>query len=118
MSRGSLKLITVLVRNIKKLSSHKLYKFLFVSVLNTAFGYGLFALLIFIELPYQLVLLIGTIIGILFNFKTLGIIVFKQTENRLFVKFIGVYALVYLFNVACLSLFKYFSISVYVAGAA
>jgi putative flippase GtrA len=74
--------------------------FLFVGVLNTAFGYGLFALFIFFGLHYTLAVLFSTILGVLFNFKTIGAIVFKNGSNKLIMRFIAVYALLYLLNIS------------------
>lgn len=97
--------------------NHKFVRFLFVSALNTAFGYCLFALLIFLGLPYQVALLIGNIIGVLFNFKTTGHLVFKNKKKSLIYKFFGVYGVVYLFNVGCIALLKSNGINEYYAGA-
>lgn len=79
-------------------------KFLFVGGLNTLFGYGVFALCTFLGCHYTLSTLIATILGILFNFKTTGIIVFKNSNNRLLLKFLIVYGIVYLFTTAALKL--------------
>lgn len=100
-----------------KLLQNKLIRFFIVSALNTVFGYGLFALLIFIGIAYPLALLIGTIAGILFNFKTIGVIVFKNNKNILIFKFFGVYVITYLSNLGGLALFKSFGINFYWGGA-
>lgn len=100
-----------------KFQQNKLLRFFFVSGLNTFFGYGLFALLVFIGLVYPIALLVATIAGILFNFKTIGIIVFKNHDNLLIFRFFGVYGITYLFNLGGLALFKYFEINIYLAGA-
>jgi|SRR5665647_1294866 len=102
---------------INKFQQNKLLRFFFVSGLNTFFGYGLFAILVFIGLVYPIALLIATIAGILFNFKTIGIIVFKNHDNLLIFRFFGVYGITYLFNLGGLALFKYFEINIYLAGA-
>ena len=102
---------------INKVQQNKLLRFFFVSGLNTIFGYGLFAILVFIGLVYPIALLVATIAGILFNFKTIGIIVFKNRDNLLIFRFFGVYGITYLFNLGGLALFKYFEINIYLAGA-
>ena len=66
-------------------------KFLAVGVLNTLFGYGIFALLLFIGLHYAVASILATICGVLFNFKTTGTLVFNNNDNRLIFKFISVY---------------------------
>lgn len=102
---------------INKLLHHKLIRFFLVSGINTAFGYGLFALLIFAGLPYPVALLIGTIAGILFNFKTTGVLVFKNSNNVLIFRFFGVYGITYLCNLGGLALFKYIGVNLYWGGA-
>ncbi|HEY5590798.1 MAG TPA: GtrA family protein [Paludibacter sp.] len=102
---------------INRFQQNKLLRFFFVSGLNTFFGYGLFAILVFIGLVYPIALLVATIAGILFNFKTIGIIVFKNHDNLLIFRFFGVYGITYLFNLGGLALLKYFEINIYMAGA-
>ena len=67
---------------------------------------------------YSLAILIGTILGILFNFKTIGALVFREKNNSLIFRFIGVYGLVYLGNISGLRIFTYLGISNYIGGAA
>lgn len=102
---------------IAKLLKNRLFRFFVVSGVNTAFGYGLFVFLIFLGFKYPLALFIGTIIGILFNFKTIGGMVFKSSNNTLVFKFFGVYGITYLCNLGGLALFGQFGIDVYVGGA-
>ena len=92
-------------------------RFLMIGVLNTAFGYFLFALLIFLGLHYAVASLLATILGVLFNFKTTGRFVFDNRNNSLLGKFFMVYAIVYSCNVGLLKILDGFSISMYVAGA-
>ena len=103
---------------LKKLLQNKLIRFFIVSGINTAFGYGLFALLIFVGLAYPIALLAGTVAGILFNFKTIGVYVFENRNNKLIFKFFGVYGITYLFNLGGLALLKYFGVDLYIGGAA
>jgi len=100
-----------------KLLKSRLIRFFIVSGFNTIFGYVLFALLLFIGLKYPLALLFSTIAGILFNFKTIGIFVFKSHDNLLIFKFFGVYGVTYLFNLVGIFILKYFEIDIYLAGA-
>lgn len=80
-------------------------KFLFVGGLNTLFGYSVFAFCTFVGFHYTLSTLIATILGILFNFKTTGYIVFKNANNNLLFKFLIVYGFVYLLTISALKLF-------------
>lgn len=90
--------------------------FLLVGVLNTLFGYSVYALLIFIGLHYSLAVLLSTCLGVLFNFKTIGKIVFKNSNNNLIVKFISVYALLYFLNVSLIKWLSHVSDNLYVTG--
>ena len=85
----------------------KFIKFLFVGGLNTAFGYGVFALFIFLKFHFAVASFLSTVLGILFNFKTTGTIVFKNNDNHLIFRFFGAYAIVYGLNVLGLKLFKF-----------
>jgi putative flippase GtrA len=91
--------------------------FLLIGGINTLFGYSLYALLLYFHLHYALASLLATIGGVLFNFKSTGVIVFKNHNNRLLFKFIGVYCVTYLINVGCLKIFASFNVNLYIAGA-
>lgn len=97
--------------------SKRFLLFLLVGIMNTGFGYGLFAVLIFFHVHYSLASLISTLLGILFNFKTTGIIVFKNKNNLLIFKYFLVYGITYLLGLLFLYINNYFNVSNYVAGA-
>lgn len=98
--------------------SPRFMTFLFVGVLNTAFGYFLYVLFLFVGLHYAAAAFLSNIFGILFNFKTIGSFVFQNKNNRLIFKFFGVYAVCYVANITGLTLCKYFGLSnMYIAGA-
>ena len=90
----------------KKNLDRKLILFFLVAGLNTLFGYGLFAVLIFIGLPYVLATLLAHILGVLFNFKTYGVLVFKSKDNSRIFRFVGVYVLTYIINISLMFLFR------------
>jgi putative flippase GtrA len=92
-------------------------RFLLVGGINTIFGYGLFAFFIYLHLHYSLASLLSTVLGVLFNFKTTGKLVFKSSDNRLIVRFFAVYGMVYVVNVMLLKGFKWFGLNFYIAGA-
>ena len=97
-------------------ANNRFIRYLFVGVINTVFGYSLFALLIYLHLHYALASLLATILGVLFNFKTIGRIVFKSCNNALIKKFFGVYAFTYLLNIGGLRVFSLYHVNMYVAG--
>lgn len=98
-------------------AGHQFARFLAVGVLNTAFGYGCFALFLWLGLHYSLALLLATVLGILFNFKSTGSLVFRSRDNRLLARFVGAYALVYACNVTAVGLLVKSGLSPQVAGA-
>lgn len=91
-------------------------KFILVGILNTIFGYSIFALFLYFGMHYALALFSSTILGIIFNFKTTGLLVFKNKENKLLLKFIAVYAIIYAMSVSLLKIANVFQINLYFAG--
>lgn len=82
------------------LIKHKRFiKFLFVGGLNTAFGYGIFALFIWVGMHYSVASFFSTVLGIIFNFFTTGRLVFANSDNSLIFRFLVVYGLNWLINV-------------------
>ena len=80
----------------------RLIRFLAVGVINTSFGYGLYALLVYLGALPELALLVATIIGVIFNFFTTGRLVFRNSDNRLFIRFAAAYASIYVLNALAL----------------
>jgi putative flippase GtrA len=87
---------------ITALWQYSFLRFLVVGGVNTLFGYGVFALGLFLGIPRALALLIATILGVIFNFHTIGWAVFNNLDFRLLFRFVGVYAIVYGTNLALL----------------
>lgn len=81
-------------------------RFLAVGVLNTAFGYVIFAAGIFAGLASGIALAIAMVIGVIFNFFTLGRLVFDSRDPSRLPRFVGVYALTYVVNLAMLALWQ------------
>ncbi len=95
----------------------RLLKFFLVGGLNTLFGYSVYSLFIYIGLHYSIASLLSTVLGVLFNFKTTGMLVFKSRDNRLIFKFVGVYVVVYVVNVGLLKALHSFGVDLYLSGA-
>lgn len=102
---------------LRALGRHRLLRFLAVGALNTAFGYGCFTLLVLLGLHYSLALLLGTVLGVLFNFKTTGSLVFGSRDNRLLFRFVGTYAIIYCCNLAAMAMLVRTGLSPQLAGA-
>lgn len=77
----------------------KFIRFIFIGIINTLFGYGVYFLLIKFGLHFSLAVFISTLLGVMFNFKTIGKFVFKESSNSLIFKFTAVYGLLYIMNV-------------------
>ena len=106
----------LLINNIH-LINNKFIRFLVVGGINTIFGYFIFALLLYVGLHYSIAAMGATVLGVLFNFKTTGRLVFNSHDNRLILKFISVYVVLYVINVFVLKIFKSYEMNLYLAGA-
>ena len=81
---------------------HRFTKFLLVGLLNTAFGYAVFALFYAVTGSYRVAVIPATCIGVIFNFVTTGRLVFDNRRLWLFVPFVAGYAAIAVFNILCL----------------
>lgn len=97
--------------------NNQFFRFLFIGGMNTLFGYSLFSILVFFKIHYSLALFIATIIGVIFNFKTVGVIVFKNGQNSKIFRFIMVYIVLYILNLAIVASLKMMDMNIYAAGA-
>lgn len=88
-----------------------------VGVVNTAFGYTLFALLVFAGMYRELALLVATCAGVLFNYFSTGRLVFGSRDASRLPRFVGTYGVVYLVNLAAMELLILAGTGVYAAGA-
>ncbi|OIP94563.1 hypothetical protein AUK40_06805 [Candidatus Wirthbacteria bacterium CG2_30_54_11] len=106
----------VKIPEIKTIIRSQFFRFLIVGGLNTLFSYALYAFLIWLRLGFFLASTVSTVIGIAFNFKTTGTLVFKNKDNRLIVKFFGVYVVTYCINVSGLWVLTRLGVNEYLAG--
>ena len=95
----------------------QILNFILVGILNTFFGYSIYALFITLGFNYIWAVLFATILGVLFNFKTIGKYVFGSHENTLIVKFFSVYVVVFIVNVIIIKIFKTYNFNDYISGA-
>lgn len=95
----------------------RLIKFLGAGVLNTVFGYSIYAGLVFAGAPYLAALLAATILGVVFNYLSFGRIVFQGHSGwAVFGKFFAAYILIYGVNALLLSaLTGFFDLNPYAA---
>ena len=103
---------------LRKLLQVKLLRFLLVGVLNAAFGYGCFAGFLYLGLHYSAALLLATVLGVAFNFKSTGALVFGSKNNKLIFRFVAGYGVVYGTNVVVIAALKLLGVEPYLAGMA
>jgi putative flippase GtrA len=92
-------------------------RFIVIGALNTLFGYVTFSLFIFLGLHYILASTLGTILGVIFNFHTIGKYVFMLRETTLLTRFVMAYVLTYSLSIVTLTLGTYFISNMYLNGA-
>ena len=80
-------------------------RFLVSGAINTAFGYFVFSFFIFIGCGDFTAPLFAEICGIIFNFNTIGGMVFGNRSKKLFWRFALVYGIIYVFQVSGLKIF-------------
>lgn len=95
----------------------RFFRFLVVGGVNTLVGYGIFAALILLGLPTAAAAIVGTVLGLLFNFVSTGGVVFKNRAGRLLPKFVAVYVVQMGINVAALHALETAGLHPLVAGA-
>jgi putative flippase GtrA len=93
-------------------------RFVAVGVLNTSFSFGIYVLLVFAGMPYVLANLLALIVGVLFSFRTQGQWVFRQTGWSRLKRFVPVWGLIYLVNIALIGLLMRRGLDAYAAGFA
>ena len=92
-------------------------RFLLVGLLNTAFGFAVYAALIYARLPVWLALVGGNVAGICFNFLTTGHFVFLDASLVRLPRFAGVYLLCYAVNYAAVRALIHMGLGAIVAQA-
>ncbi len=92
-----------LIKRFHKIEN-KFIRFLFVGGLNTLFSVTVYSILVYIGLQYYIAVFVSNILGILFNFKTTGTLVFKNKSNKLIFKFFAVYLFTYFISVGSIKL--------------
>ncbi len=99
------------------LKDPRFYRFLAIGLINTAFGYSIYALFLFIGMHYAIAGLFGTVLGVIFNFFTTGALVFSVVEGKRLFKFAGVYVVTYFCNIAGIKILFVMGFNYYYGGA-
>lgn len=96
-------------------SLRRLWRYYQTGVVNTLFGYGIYALLITAGLNMYVAQLIGHVLGVAFNYFTYSRHVFSDASASK-TRFLLSYAFTYLFGLACLAAAAQLITSPYLAG--
>lgn len=99
-----------------KYVKHKFIRFIFVGGLNTAFGLGVYCLLVWLGMSYIWATLIAHILGIFFNFLTTGTLVFENSDPKLIFKFFLNYGLTYFINIGVNKSLQLIGLNTYFSG--
>jgi putative flippase GtrA len=81
---------------------HRFMRFLMVGGLNTIVGYTLFTIFIFAGAGTTIAAVGATVLGVLFNFRSIGLMVFGSSGKGVFVRFVTVYVAQLAANLALL----------------
>ncbi|HCP78489.1 MAG: polysaccharide biosynthesis protein GtrA [Pusillimonas sp.] len=93
-----------------------LVKFLAVGVLNTIFGYSIYLAGLWLGLHYSAAIATATLLGTLFNFKSIGFLVFQSKDNSRIYRFLCVYIAIYFLNVLGVGLLLLLDIEEWLGG--
>lgn len=101
-------------RFLKRYFEPQFIRFVLVAMLNTAFGLFINYLFLFIfehlfklNRAYVVSNFFATIVSILFNFKTYGVLVFRNKDNKLLLRFLAVTTFTYLVNIGGIALLEH-----------
>jgi putative flippase GtrA len=87
-----------------------------VGAINTAFGFGLYALLVFLGLNLYVAQIVAHVTGSAFNYFTYSRHVFHRASERRPLAFVGAYAFNYVMGLGLLAIAHHFVSSPYLAG--
>jgi len=98
------------------LRGNRFVRFLLIGGVNTAFGYGVYALALFLGAHYAAATTASTVLGVAFNFVTTGSVVFGGLRGASPLRFAGVYAVTWAAGVLGLRAAHALGIDLYLAG--
>lgn len=96
---------------------HQFVRFVLVGVANTGFSYAVYAMLLYAGLNYALANLGACLLGIMFSFRTQGILVFRNPAWRPLSKYVAFWLLIYLCNIGLIKALLSCGFNPYAAGA-
>lgn len=78
------------------------WRFLVAGAVNTLFGWLIYSASVLLGAPVWMALIVSTVVGIGFNFLTIGGYAFRALSTRRLPKFVSAYALVYVANLSAI----------------
>lgn len=100
-----------------RLWRHQFIRFGVVGSVNTGFSYGLYAFFLWCNLGFALANGLAFLISLLFSFRTQGVLVFRNSEPRLLLRYLLAWGVIYLINIGLIALLMRASFNAYSAGA-
>ena len=91
-------------------------RYVSVGTFNTAVGYGVYCFMLTLGLNFAGASFISLIFGILLSFVTLGKYVFLSQLKGRFTKFLLMWAVLYIFNIAVIDAIMHLGADAYLAG--
>ena len=98
-------------------ADQRFVRFLAVGALNTAFGYATFFVTLTMTSRPVLSVFVTTVAGLLFNFRSIGVLVFRAYDPRLLLRFAAVYAGIFAINAMAVRILEHFAIGLLLAQA-
>jgi putative flippase GtrA len=91
-------------------------RFVIVGSFNTLFGFSIYSASIYLGAGYSLASAIALILGVLFNFKSIGKFVFHADDRNEFIPFFSCYLIVYILTVVGLEILGGMGVNPYLSG--
>jgi putative flippase GtrA len=95
----------------------RFFSFILIGIINTIFGYSVYAFLLWVGLHFSLAAGLSTILGILFNFKSIGVFVFNSKDNSKIKIFLIIYFICYVVNLVGIYSLEFFDVNSFFGGA-
>jgi len=99
-----------------KLQHGRLLRFFLVGALNTVVGYTIYITALWMDFHYSVAIMVATVLGTLFNFKSTGAIVFKSHDCSRLWRFVMIYILLYAINVIGVTVLIKFGLPAWFSG--
>lgn len=91
-------------------------RFVIVGAFNTGFSYTIYAVFIFFGANYAFANFVALALGILVGFHTTGRLVFENTDNKRFYRFVLVWGVIYLITTLTIGRLIFIGFNEYEAG--